>query len=261
VALLKRRERERTGLMRVEGWAELRLALESGARPATLLYCPELFRRPSEVGLLQRVERAGAELIEVSPALFKQVTHRPTPDGWLAVFPAIRRKLRSLALGANALVLVAEGLEKPGNLGALLRTADAAGAGAVISASPRVDLGHPDVGHASRGALFSVPVCEAPSEDALRWLRERCLRIVAATPEASLRYDEAELRGPVALAVGRESRGVSALWLDAADVRVRIPMLGQVDSLNVAVAAALLLYEAARQREEGRAAPLQGAGR
>jgi TrmH family RNA methyltransferase len=250
VRLRDRRHRDRAGQMLVEGQAELRLALEAGARPLALYVCRELAGEEG-VDLVAQAERAGAEVVPVSRAVFEKLAYRENADGWLAVLPAVQRGLDDLALGAMPLVVVAESVEKPGNLGALLRSADAAGATAVIVCDPATDLGNPNTVRASRGTLFTVPIAEAATPEALRWLRARGLAVVAATPSARLPYTQADLRGPVALAVGAEDAGLSATWLEAADVQVRIPMQGRVNSLNVAASAALLLYEAVRQRARG----------
>jgi TrmH family RNA methyltransferase len=146
-------------------------------------------------------------------------------------------------------VIIAESVEKPGNLGAILRTADAAGVDALLVCDPRVDLWNPNVVRASRGAIFSVPYVECDNAAALKWLRAQKIQILAATPSAELLYSAVDLRPPAAIAVGTEDTGLSDFWLSEADVRIRIPMRGKVNSLNVSVSAALLLYEAVRQRE------------
>lgn len=250
VKLRERRQRDREGLMLVEGRDELSLALASGVRPQTLFYCPSFFGAPNPQALMEQAREAGAELIEVSPAVFEKIAYRENPDGWLAVIPALRRRLDDLALGANPLLVVAEAIEKPGNLGAILRSADAAGATGLVVCDPTTDLANPNVVRASKGTLFTVPVAEAEGAEALAWLRARGIKIVAATPQANLIYTEADLRGPAAIAVGAEDEGLSRAWLEQADLAVRIPMRGRVNSLNVATAATLLLYEAVRQRQE-----------
>lgn len=248
VRLRTRRDRDREGLLLVEGASELALALLGGARPRAVFFCPALGGAAAE--LLAQAEQAGGELVEVSAAVFQKMAYRENPDGVLAVLPAIRRRLDDLPASDRALFVVAESVEKPGNLGALLRTADAAGATGVIVCDPATDLSNPNVVRSSRGTLFTVPVAEASSAEALAWLRARHVAIVAATPQASLLYTQADLRGPVAIAVGAEDQGLSPAWLDQANVAVRIPMSGRVNSLNVATAAALLLYEAVRQRSQ-----------
>jgi TrmH family RNA methyltransferase len=250
LALRDRRDRERAGLMVVEGHDELSLALDSGARPVTLFVCPALFRTPDQAALVERAGQAGAEAIEVSERVFARMAYREGPDGWLATFPAVGRGLDGVRLGATPLLVVAEAVEKPGNLGAMLRTADAAGVDALIACAPLVDWGNPNVVRASKGTLFSVQVAQAGSAQTMAWLRARAITIIAAVPQAAVVYTQADLRGPVAIVVGSERHGVSAPWLDAADIGVRIPMAGRVNSLNVATATALVVYEVVRQRGE-----------
>lgn len=250
VRLRERRHRDREGLLLVEGRDELALALAGGARPQTLYYCPARLGEGTQA-LLQTAAEAGAELVEVTEPVFDKLAYRENPDGWLAVVPAAHRRLAEVALGERPLLLVAEAIEKPGNLGALLRSADAAGATAVIVCDPTTDVHNPNVVRSSRGTLFTVPVVEAPTAEVLAWLAAHRISIVAATPQASLTYTDADLRGPVAIVVGTEHEGLSPAWLGQASFWVRIPMLGRVNSLNVATAATLLLYEAVRQRTSG----------
>lgn len=251
VALRDHRERLRSGLMRVEGYEELELALASGARPQSLFFSPALWRNDEQARLIEVARHSGSELIEVSQRVFEKMAYRDNPDGWLAILPALTTLLTDLRLGPSPLVVVAEAVEKPGNLGAMLRTADAAGVDALITAAPLTDWGNPNIVRSSKGALFSVQVAAADNATTLAWLHSHAIRIVAATPQAIVTYTEADLRGPIAIAVGSEKHGLSQEWLDAANVRVRIPMSGQVNSLNVATAAALLIYEAVRQRTSG----------
>jgi TrmH family RNA methyltransferase len=246
--LRERRERDRAGQMLVEGADEIALALAGGARPSVLFYCPDLAPAGAEA-LAARAEQAGAERVEVRAAVFHKLAYRENPDGLLAVMPAPARRLERLQPGARPLLLVAEAVEKPGNLGALLRSADACAVDGVIVCDPATDLNNPNVVRSSRGTLFTVPVAEASTTEAQAWLRARHIAIVAATPRASQPYTYADLSGPVAIAVGTEDEGLSAAWLTQADLQVRIPMLGRVNSLNVSTAATLLLYEALRQRQ------------
>jgi TrmH family RNA methyltransferase len=247
--LRDRRHRQRDGLMLVDGAGELAMALAGGARPRTVYFCPALAGKPADVGLLALAQQAGAELVEVSQAVFGRMAYRENPDGWLAVLPAVRRGLDDLPDDHGpALIVVAESIEKPGNLGALLRSADAAGVTGVIVCDPTTDLSNPNVVRSSRGTLFTVPLAEATTPETLAWLRSRHISVVATSPQASLAYTDADLRGPVAIVVGAEDSGLSTAWLDQADLSLRIPMLGKVNSLNVATAATLLLYEALRQR-------------
>ncbi len=248
IALRDRKERDRSRLMRVEGYEELSLALASGAQPGMLYFCPALFRAPDAERLLAQIRHTGAELIEVSERIFEKIAYREGPDGWLAVFPALNTSLQSLQPGPNPFVVVAEAVEKPGNLGAILRTADAAGVDALIAAAPLTDWGNPNIVRSSKGALFTVPVAAADNQQTIAWLRWHQIQIVAATPQATQLYTDTDLRGPVAIAVGTEKAGLSQTWLEQADLQVRIPMVGKVNSLNVATATALLVYEVVRQR-------------
>lgn len=246
--LRERRHRKREGLMLVEGYDEIALALTGGAKPLTLFFCPQFFGDVPKDDLLARAGQGGVELIEVNERVFEKMAYRENPDGWLAIIPSIQRGLSDLHLGFNPLLVVVEAVEKPGNLGAILRSADAGGVDGVILCDPTVDLGNPNVARPSRGALFTVPVAESSSTEALLWLRERKIQIVAATPEAIILYTDADLRGPVAVVVGAEKKGLSAVWRDGAEVAARIPMVGRVNSLNVAAATTLFIFEAVRQR-------------
>src|SRR5215469_9986148 len=247
VALRRRRARDQAAVTIVEGMAEIRLALSSGVRPRELYYCMEL-SGPGGRDLAADAAAAGAELIRLTRAVFEKISYREGPDGWLAVVPAIETSLSHLDLGPAPLVVVCAGLEKPGNLGAILRTADAAGVAAVIAADPVTDWGNPNVVRASKGAVFSVPVASATSAEALDWIADHGLRIVAATPDATQLVTSADLTGPTAIAVGAEQIGLSPEWLERADETVRIPMFGKADSLNVSISAAIITYEAVRQR-------------
>jgi TrmH family RNA methyltransferase len=246
-----RREREAAGVTLVEGYAELRAVLAGGARLAELYYCRELMGGDVPVAEQLRLLAAAdgdAEPVELARAAFERAAYREGADGWLGVVRSPQTELAALRLPAAPLVLVCEAVEKPGNLGAMLRTADAAGAAAVIAVDPRADWTNPNVVRASKGALFTVPVATATRDELVAWARAAGLRLVAATPAASLDYTAADLAGGVAIMVGTEHEGLTAELMAAADERVVIPMRGQINSLNVATSAALLLYEAVRQR-------------
>lgn len=235
-----KKTRREDGLMLVEGYDEIQLALSAGHKPQTLLSSPELISR--------QISGVLAETLTVSRAVFEKMSYRENPDGWLAVFPIPYLSLEDLTLRDTPLVIVAESIEKPGNLGAILRTADAAQVDAVLLCDPRVDLWNPNVVRASRGAVFSVPVVEGDNASALEWLKSRKMRVLAATPSAAMSYAAVDLREPIAIAVGTEDEGLTDFWLSNADVKVRIPMMGKVNSLNVSVSTALIVYEAVRQR-------------
>src|SRR5262252_1239646 len=247
VALRRRRARDESGVTLVEGRAEIELALAAGVRPRSLYYCPEL-SNPQDQGLGERARDLGADVVRLSRLVFEKASYREGPDGWLAVVPAVDTSLAHLDPGPRPLILACAGLEKPGNLGAILRTADAAGVAAVIAADPITDWGNPNVVRASKGTVFSVPVASARSAEVLTWIAGRSLALVAAAPDGDVLLTDADLSGPTAIVVGSEARGLPAAWLDRAGTRVRIPMFGRADSLNVATSAAILVYEAVRQR-------------
>lgn len=235
-----KRQRKQDGLMLVEGYDEIRLALLAGHQPQTLFSAPELASR--------EIKEGNAEHITVNRAVFEKMSYRENPDGWLGVFPIPLVLLDDLKLSQPPLVIVAESIEKPGNLGAILRTADAAHVDAVLVCDPRVDIWNPNVVRASRGAVFSVPTVECDNASALNWLTSQKIRVLAATPAAEVVYSDVNLREPIAIALGTEDEGLTDFWMSHADVKVRIPMMGKVNSLNVSVSTALILYEAVRQR-------------
>ena len=201
--------------MLVEGWDEINLALASGHQPQTLLTAPELASR--------QIENIRAETITVNRAVFEKISYRENPDGWLGIFPIPKYSLDDLKLNNSPLLIIAESIEKPGNLGAILRTADAAGVDALLVCDPRVDLYNPNVVRASRGALFAVPSVETSNESALAFLRKRGIKIVAATPQAEAEYTRQDLRGPLAVAVGTEDKGLTDFWLKQSDVKSQNP--------------------------------------
>ena len=206
-------------------------------------------------GLLARLRATGVEPQPVAPALLDRLAYGDRSEGALAVVRAPATRLDALRLPADPLLVVLEAVEKPGNLGAILRTADAAGADAVVAADPRTDPFNPNVIRASLGTAFTVPLAVAAAAEARAWLAAHGIRVVAARPDAGEVYTAADLRGAVALVVGAEAEGLTAGWTGPGVEPVRIPMLGIADSLNVSVAAAVLLYEARRQRGLPPAAP------
>jgi len=251
VKLRDRRSRDEAGVFLVEGYREIFRALEKRVVLHELYFSPDWFLGENEPALLARAEAAGAKLFELPKEAFAKVAYRDRPDGLLAVAPQWRRTLEDLAAppGVTPFFLIVEAIEKPGNLGTILRGADAAGCQAVIVCDPVTDLFNPNVVRASTGVLFSVPCVVEDRERALAWLRGRKIRTVATTPAAEGLYSDADLRGPLAVVMGSEQYGLSDFWLKNADLAVRIPMAGQADSLNVAMAAIITLFEAVRQRQ------------
>lgn len=250
VRLRERRERERSGTMLIEGTRELLRALEAGVDVREAYLCPPLLRGEG-VELPRRLAALGIPVVELTRDAFARASGRQGPDGVLALAGTPAWRLDWPSLPRDPLLLVLDGIQKPGNLGAALRTAEAAGADAVVVTGEGTDLANPQVVRASMGSVFAPPVA-AMAADALReGLRSRGVRIVATLPSAALDYWDAPLTGAVAVVVGAEHAGLSASWAERADARLRIPMTGLADSLNAATTAALVLYEAKRQRRPG----------
>lgn len=248
VGLRQRSDRDDHGEMLIEGYRELKRALDNRHLPKALFICPELFMGTNEPALIEQCREVGAELFECTKPVFEKISYRERPEGLLAVAPQVRWTLDDIKLTKNPLLVVAEAIEKPGNLGTILRSADAAGVHAVIVCDRCTDINNPNVVRASTGTLFSLPVVETTTEEVLSWLRKNNIQILAATPHTEFEYYAVDLKKGTALVVGTEQYGLSEKWMNEADLKVRIPMLGQADSLNVASATTILLYEAVRQR-------------
>ena len=248
VRLRQRSHRNKTGLMLIEGYRELKRALDNKVSIQALFYCPEVYIGENEPELVARCEAAGAELLECTPEVFEKLSYRDRPEGLCAVAPQVGQTLDELDLPEHPLLIIAEAVEKPGNLGTIMRSADAAGVDAVIVCDACTDLGNPNVVRASIGTLFTVPIAEASTEETLAWVRDKGISVLAATPAAEKLHTETDMTGSVAIVVGTEQIGLSDRWLSESSLNVRLPMYGQVDSLNVAAATTILLYEAIRQR-------------
>ncbi|MBU0676893.1 MAG: RNA methyltransferase [Verrucomicrobia bacterium] len=248
VKLRRRSHRNETGLLIVEGYREISRFLDSGRKPAAIFYCPGLYEDDSARDLVARCGDADAELLECEEHVFRKIAYRERPNGLLVLAELVGCGLNELHLPERPLLLVVEHIEKPGNLGTMLRTADGAGVDAVIVCDQCTDINNPNIVRASTGTLFTVPVAEASSEETVAWLKRRDISILAATPDADTLYSDTDLAGSVAIVMGEEQKGLTDEWLNAANQKVRIPMLGKADSLNVSAAATILLYEAVRQR-------------
>lgn len=250
--LEKRSFRDAKRLTVVEGARETSRCLAAGVIPRQAFVCRELALASDaadSLALLAELDRQRqTHLFEIPAELYARVAVREASGGILLVVPYLRRTLADLPTASPPLYAIIEGVEKPGNLGAILRTADAAGATGVIVSAGATDIHNPNVLRASLGAFFTVPLCEAPPAETISWLKERGVRIVAATPDATKRYTDVDMTGPVAVVLGSEAFGLGDAYRDAADDQVQIPMRGMVDSLNLATSAALLLYEVVRQR-------------
>jgi TrmH family RNA methyltransferase len=248
VALRDRRERDRTGLTIVDGVRELRRGLEAGASVVEAFICEPLLAGADARAVLDRLTERGVTVHLVTETVFARIGFGERAEGAIGVVRIPSLELGNLALPEDPLVVVIEGVEKPGNLGAVLRSADGAGADAVIAADPRTDPFNPNAIRASSGTVFTVQLAAASTLATLDWLRSRGIRIVAARVDGERLYTDADLSGPVAIAFGAESEGLSAAWSATGIEPIRLPMLGAADSLNVSVSAAVVLYEARRQR-------------
>ena len=247
VKLRTRRHRDRERRFVIEGFKELDSASRAGFPVETVFYCEQHFAARGEEELVRRLHGAGVVCEATNAAVFAKLSYRHTPDGLLAVAASPELTLTALDVPRDSLWLVAANIEKPGNLGAMLRTADAAGVSGVLVADPTTDPFNPNVVRASVGTLFSVPLAVSSAVLVRAWLAEHDIRVVATSPSATTDYAEADLSGSVAIVVGGERDGLDAAWTTDAEA-VRIPMAGQADSINAAMTAAVLLFEASRQR-------------
>ena len=245
--LRSRRNRDRERRFVIEGFRELDSASRAGFPVETVFYCEQHFTARGEQELLRRLRDAGAVCEATNAAVFAKLSYRRTPDGLLAVAATPESTLARLDVPGDSLWLVATNIEKPGNLGAMLRTADAVGVAGMLVADQATDPFNPNVVRASLGTLFSVPLAVASAVLVRAWLAEHGIRVVATSPAATTDYAEADLSGSVAIVVGGEHDGLDAEWVAGVET-VRIPMAGQADSINAAMTAAVLLFEASRQR-------------
>lgn len=250
IAKLKQRKaREQEGLTVVDGLREVMRAHEAGVVKEVYICREMLTQFCGEVNAGETAAQ-GADLYFVSDAVFQKISFGDRNEGIVAVVQTKELPLDASRLPDNPLVVVLEGVEKPGNLGAVLRACDGAGVDAVIAADARTDFFNPNVIRASTGVVFSMTMMQGTSEDVQKFLKSRNIRIVAAAPSGKKNYCSVDMTGPTACVLGTEDKGLSDFWLNTADELVSIPMRGKADSLNVSAAAALLVYEALRQRIE-----------
>ena len=253
----KSKARREQGLFVVEGRRELEHCLEAGFKVRTVFICPEIIDSAANYfsqGFAKNQFSAESSavdvvVIEIPEQLYRKVAYRESTEGIIAEVEYKELKLSDLKLPENPLVMVLESVEKPGNLGAVLRSADAAGVNAVIFCDPLTDLYNPNLIRASIGAVFTVPTVAASSEETIAFLQERGIQILTAQLQDSSLYYDIDMRRGTALVMGTEATGLTDLWRKAASAHIRIPMLGRLDSLNVSVSAAILLFEAVRQRQ------------
>ena len=241
----KSAERRASGLFVVEGRRELEHCMSAGFEVDSVFFCPEIDSRVEE--LVGRMA-SDCQKVIVTPAVYERMAYRGSTEGAIALVKWRERRLGDLVLGTCPLLLVVERVEKPGNLGAILRSADAAKADGVIVCDALTDLYNPNLIRSSIGAVFTVPTVVTTSEECIDFLRGHCFSILTAQLQDSSLYYDTDMRGPTAIVMGTESTGLTEQWRAAATAHIRIPMLGRLDSLNVSVSAAILLFEAVRQR-------------
>jgi RNA methyltransferase, TrmH family len=239
--------RRAAGLTIVEEVRAIERAVAARLAVRELYLCPTL-ADATACALAEKLAGQGGRLFEVEPNILAKLAYREKPEGLVAIVQTPRRALTDLALTANSLLVIVEHLEKPGNLGAILRSLDGAGGTGLILCDRRTDIYNPNVIRASTGVVFSMPVVEADVAETVALLRARGVKLLAATPQAQRPYTDIDMTGPIALILGSEHLGLSESLRSAADTQISIPMHGQADSLNVAAAATVLLFEAARQR-------------
>ncbi len=248
VKLSDRKVRDQEERFLVEGYREIQYALRGEVWIESLFYCPALFKGPDQQALVNDAIEHEVECVEFAPEAFRKISLREGPDGLMAL--AVKRLflLEGASFPRDPMVLVVEGVEKPGNLGAICRSAEAAGVDALICSDPVTDIFNPHVIRNSQGLIFTLPVFVESSEKTIAFLKENGIHLFCTTPDATTPVWDADLSGPTALVMGSESKGLPETWLAAADERILIPMQGEADSLNVSVSAAICVFEAARQR-------------
>ena len=239
----KSAERRKHGLFVVEGRREVERCINNGYQVDTLFWCPEIFGDEEPV-----VD--GARIFQVSADIYNKVAYRGGTEGVIAEVVAQQHTLDGLQLQKRPLVVVLESVEKPGNVGAILRSADASNVDAVIVCDPQCDLYNPNIIRASVGAFFNVPTVACTSEECIQWLKSHDIQILTAQLQDSYYYYETDMSRATAIVMGTESTGLTDKWRQAANAHIKIPMLGIGDSLNVSVSAAILMFEAVRQRQQ-----------
>lgn len=249
VKLRDRRTRETERKMLVEGYREVTRALECGMKFTEFFYSESFFLGQNEQTVIQKITLSGTEMFSVSEAIFPKICYRDRPEGLVGVLPFFDTALSNLKVTEipNPLYLVVESIEKPGNLGTMLRTADAVGVSGLIVCNRCTDIFNPNVLRASTGTIFSVPLAEATTDETIEWLQKNHVKTIAADPYAKTIYYKQNFLGPIAIILGAEQFGLSEKWKNKSDYLVSIPMSGLADSLNVAQAGTILLFEVKRQ--------------
>lgn len=240
----KAKARKQSGTFLIEGQREIQLAIQGGYELETLLFFPELIDPISVNQLSQQIP-----LIEINKEVYQKLAYRDTTEGILAIARTKTMQLSDLKLSNNPLILIAEAPEKPGNIGALLRTADAANLDAVIIANPKSDMYNPNIVRSSVGGLFTNQIAVGNTSEIITFLQQNNINFYSATLQNATSYHTQDFTQPTALVVGTEATGLSQEWRDKATQNINIPMQGAIDSMNVSVAAAILIFEAKRQRD------------
>jgi TrmH family RNA methyltransferase len=250
--LRNRRGRKAQDRIIIDGAREVLRALEAGVEAVEIFLCEELIRRPEAQRAVEMGRQLGIPMLQTAPAVFEKLAFGDRAEGVVAVAATPRSALPALVLPENPLVVILERVEKPGNLGGVVRTADAVGAAAVVVADAAADLYCPNAVRASLGTIFSLPVVAAGGRDVLAWLRRQEMGVFAARVEGSVNYTDVDYTGPSAIVLGSEASGLSPWWQADDITSISLPLLGSADSLNVSATAAVLMYEALRQRREAR---------
>ena len=245
--LKKNSERKKQGLFVIDGAREIGLALAAGWEISSLFYCPTLVEDGGDK--ISALDLGREKIVEVSENVFRKICYKENPDGFLATAKSKKISLGGLVLNDKPLVVILERVEKPGNLGAILRTAYAVGAAAVVVNDNQTDIYNPNVIRASEGMIFTQKVVGASIPETVKWLKDNKIKSFAAATTGSKKYTSMDFTGPVAVVLGSEADGLTPQWLAAADKLIKIPMRHGIDSLNVSVSAAVILFEALRQRE------------
>jgi RNA methyltransferase, TrmH family len=247
--LTQKRQRDREGLFLLEGERELERGFDAGIEGTQIMLCQELFKHgKASEAFHDKLITGATPVIYLTKQVFEHCSYRENPDGFLAICKTFRRSLEELVLSDNPLILIVESLEKPGNLGTILRTADAVGVDALILNDPVTDIFNPNVIRASAGVVFKIPTVVATPPETLAYLRAKQILSFATTPATELLHFDASFSKPAAILMGSEKNGLSDFWIQNSDFKIRLPMAGQADSLNVGAATAAVLYEVVRQR-------------
>lgn len=247
VKLRERKARDEQSLMIIDGVREISLALKNNFKLQELYFCQELIEE-KDSQLLEMAQKQNAAIIKVSKRVFEKIAFGDRAEGFVAVGAQSKKRIEDLSVNKDCVFVVLESIEKPGNLGAIMRTCEAVGVEGIIVCDGKTDIFNPNVIRASLGACFSLPIVETSVETALAWLKEKRIKIISAQPAAKLEYWKADLTGPCVIVFGSEDKGVSKTLADSSELKVNIPMRGEVDSLNVSTSAAIILYELLRQR-------------